>query len=83
MIWYAGLTALIEINIGKKYSWDSSINQVTLFYFVKNTSHCVNCKVSGDNQLAGSADWDESLMTVYLIISTLYLDLVWAAWLKK
>lgn len=59
MIQYAGLTALMVINTGKKHSWDSTINQVTLFYFVKNTSR-VNCKVSGDNQLTGSADWEES-----------------------
>lgn len=48
------------INTGKGHSWDSTINQATLSYFVKNTSHCVNCQVSGDNQLAGSADWAES-----------------------
>lgn len=56
---YAGLTALMVINTGKGNSWDSTINQATLSYSVKNTS-CVNCKASGDNQLAGSADWDES-----------------------
>ena len=48
------------INTGKVPSWDSTINQATLAYFVTNTSHCVNCKVSGDNQLAGTADWGES-----------------------
>lgn len=43
----------------KQHSWDSTINQVALFYFAKNTS-CVNCKASGDNQLTGSADWEAS-----------------------
>lgn len=47
------------INTGKKHSWDSAINHVTLSYIVQNTSRCVNCNVSGDNQLADSADWDE------------------------
>lgn len=48
------------INTGKGHFWDSTINQDTLSCFVKNTSHGINCKVSGDNQPAGSADWDES-----------------------
>lgn len=47
------------INTEKGHSWDSTVNQATFSYLVKNTSHFVNYKASGDNQLADSADWDE------------------------
>lgn len=47
------------INTEKGHSRDSTINQGTFSYLVKNTSHFVNCEASSDNQLAGSADWDE------------------------
>lgn len=47
------------INTEKGHSWDSTVNQAAFSYLVKNTSHFVNYKASGDNQLADSADWDE------------------------